>query len=122
MNWNERRLANRVSLRIPLRFRPVTNTPILEQKGESVNVSTSGVYFTTDFPLEVGAPLEMFLQMPDELTGLGPTEMRCRARVVHVEQGVFAGGKAGVGVRIEQYEMLSNAEKRVPGMIPGIRK
>ena len=107
----ERRLAHRVTLRIPLRFRPLPNPTTMEQKAESVNISEKGVYFATDFPLKVGTSLELFLNMPQEITGKSPTAVRCTARVVHVQPKIFAGNKSGVGVHIEQYEAVSTAER-----------
>ncbi len=111
MITNERRTANRVNLRIPVRFRTLASPAGGEQSAESVNISPRGVYFATPFPLKVGAPLELFLRMPSELTGQAGTELRCTARVVHIQPDTFLGGKAGVGVRIERYEAMANVER-----------
>ncbi len=121
MTWNEKRLAKRINLTIALRFRPVTTTPVLQQKAESVNVSHTGVYFVTDYPVEVGSPLEMFLQMPKEVTGKTAADLRCTARVVHVQPNCFPGGKSGVGVHIERYDVLSTLEHPKAGAIPNVR-
>ena len=107
----ERRVAPRVNLKIPLRFRSILNPTTPEQKAESLNLSQRGAYFVTDFPLNVGMPVELFLKMPRELTGQEATEVRCAARVVHVQPNIFVGNKSGVGVHIESYEAVSTGER-----------
>ncbi len=111
MTTTERRVATRVNLRIPLRFRPISTPPTPEQRAESVNLSPHGVYFSTDFPLKVGAPVELFLKMPRELTGNAPTELRCTARVIHIQPDNLVTGKSGVGVHIESSEALKTPER-----------
>lgn len=112
MSTIKQRLARRFNLRIPLRFRPLSNPATPEQEGESLNLSRSGVYFATDFPLKVGMPVELFLKMPRELTGLAATEVRCIAQVVHIQHRAFLDNKLGVGVHIERYEPVPTAERQ----------
>jgi hypothetical protein len=111
MTTTERRTAARVNPRIPLRFRPISTPPTPEQRAESVNLSPHGVYFSPDFPLTVGAPVELFLKMPSELTGKTPTELRCTARVIHIQPDNLVTGKLGVGVHIERTEALKSPER-----------
>lgn len=107
------RVGARFNLKIPLRFRPILNPQPPVQRAESVNLSQHGVYFATDFPLNVGTPLELFLAMPRELTGREETEVHCIARVVHIQRNAFLGSRSGVGVHIERYESVSTPEGRV---------
>ncbi len=109
---NKERVGARFNLRIPLRFRPLANSLAPMQKAESVNLSQHGVYFATDFPLNVGTPVELFLRMPRELTGLEETEVHCIARVIHVRPNAFLGNKSGVGLHIERYEAVSTTQGR----------
>jgi len=111
MAIDERRLNTRLNLRIPLRFRPISADKTPEQRAESVNISPSGLYFATEFPLKVGMPVEVFLRMPQELTGQAPGDVRCTGRVVHVQPDTFLGGKTGVGVHIERFERMAGAER-----------
>jgi hypothetical protein len=106
MNTNERRLTNRFNLKVPVRFRLLSNAATPEQKAESVNLSQRGVYFATGFPPPVGALVELIVKMPREVTGPAATELRCTARVVHVEPDTFMDGKSGVGVQLERDEVL----------------
>lgn len=110
MTTKERRLVPRHNLRVPLRFRTITKPASPEQKAESLNISKRGVYFATDFPLKVGTPVELFLKMPMEVTGKAPTDLRCTARVVHLERNKFVG-KTGIGVHIEQLEAQVGVER-----------
>ncbi|PYU31993.1 MAG: hypothetical protein DMG28_13260 [Acidobacteria bacterium] len=111
MPLDERRLNTRLNLKVALRFRPLLNPTTPEQRAETVNLSPRGAYFATDYPLKVGTPVEMFLKMPRELTGQAPTDLRCTARVVHIEPNSFQGGKAGVGVHIERYETVATTDR-----------
>jgi hypothetical protein len=104
MSSTNRRTEARVSVRIPIRFRPITDPPSAEQSAESVNVSQHGLLFSTTYPLEVGEKVEIFLRMPRELSQ-NLVQVRWKARVVHVRQNALAG-KAGVGVRVEQHEPM----------------
>ncbi len=54
MNSNNRRAEMRIDVRMPIRFRPITNPPSAEQSAESVNISEHGLLFFTNCPLRVG--------------------------------------------------------------------
>jgi hypothetical protein len=109
MNSRERRIDTRVNIRVPFRFR-VLNTPdAFEHTAESENISQRGILFATALPLKVGTPLEVSLKMPQELGGKTSTDVRCVARVVHVQPNAFLDGKAGIGVHIERYEAVAAA-------------
>lgn len=111
MDANERRRETRVDVRVPLRFRPVANPNVPEQKAESVNVSSRGMYFTTDFPMKVGAELVLWMTMPAQVTASGARDVRCVARVVHVEPTGRLVRKVGVGLRIESVAAAARIER-----------
>jgi hypothetical protein len=108
----ERRSEMRVSVRGPVRFRPVTNPVSSERFAETVNMSQSGFCIATDFELQVGMQVELFLKIPREVSGDDTTEVRCVARVVRVDAGSI-GGKLSVGMRIERYEPLKTRDRWV---------
>jgi hypothetical protein len=110
MNSRERRIDTRVNIKVPFRFRVLNNPGATEQSAESINISQRGLLFATAIPLQVGTPLEVSLKMPQELAGAVSNDVRCVARVVHVQPSAFFGGKAGVGVHIERYEAGAAAE------------
>jgi len=109
MNSRERRIDTRVNIRVPLRFRVLNNPGSPEVSAESENISQRGILFATAVPLKVGTPLEVSLKMPQELAGQTPSDVRCVARVVHVQPSAFFGGKAGIGLHIERYEARAAA-------------
>jgi PilZ domain len=133
MSSNERRIAPRKVCVIPLRFRILTNEfaagtkrdsarpgagindfrsmrsmpihlAVLE--GEAVNLSERGIYFRSRESVSIGDPLEMYFTLPSEFTGRNAEEVRCSARVVHVERRADQEGLVGVGAAIERFEPL----------------
>jgi hypothetical protein len=56
--------------------------------------------------------VELFLRIPREVSGEKPTEVRCVARVMHVDPAT-SGGKSGVGMCIERYEPLQMRDRWV---------
>jgi hypothetical protein len=125
MSGRERRTSPRKECVVPLRFRVVTNcrnaqaeefaasyglrgskvfAHVAMMEGEALNLSERGVYFTSRERLHVGEPLEMFFTLPRELTGRGPEQVRCTARVVHVEDRTDLQGARGIGATVERFE------------------
>jgi c-di-GMP-binding flagellar brake protein YcgR len=104
MDFTNRRSEERVSVRIPIRFRPLTDPPSAEQSAESVNISQHGLLFSTSYPLRVGEKVEIFLRMPRELSQ-NLVQVRWKARVVHVRNDALPG-KTAVGVSVERHEPL----------------
>jgi hypothetical protein len=113
MNSRERRIDTRINLNVPLRFRVLNSANSEERTGESINISQRGILFATAVPLVVGTPLEVSLKMPREMAGHAASDLKCIARVVHVEPNAFLGGKAGIGLHIEQYQARAAAKAEV---------
>ncbi len=108
MNSNNRRAEMRIDVRMPIRFRPITNPPSAEQSAESVNISEHGLLFFTNCPLRVGEEVEIYLRMPRELSQ-NLVQVRWNARVMHIEPN-GTPGKHGVGVRVETYAAVVERE------------
>ena len=100
----DRRLAGRYNVKTPLRVR-VWKSAVPEQKAESVNLSQRGIYFATDSQLRQGETVEVFFNMPEEIVGEPASEWRCTGHVVRVEEIHAAGGRQGVGVQFDCYEV-----------------
>ena len=109
MNSIERRIDPRLNLKVPLRFRPLNNPGAPEETAESINISQRGILFATAVPLIVGTPLVVSLRMPRELASQNASDVKCVARVVHIQPNAFLGGKAGIGLHIERYEARAAA-------------
>lgn len=108
MNSNNRRIEERIAVRMPIRFRPITDPPSAELSAESVNISEHGLFFSTTCPLEVGEEVEIYLRMPRELSN-NLVQVRWSARVVHVEHHGELG-KTGIGVHVETYAPIVERE------------
>ncbi len=111
MDKQERRLAPRVYLRVPLRFRAISNPPSPERRAETSNLSARGICFATDSFLPVGSQVQLLFGMPKEVTGDLTTEWRCTGRVVHFQPNRFGRGQNAVGVQFERYEALAVTER-----------
>lgn len=104
MPGSERRRARRFKLRVPLRVHR-TNVVDRPQRVSSLNISASGVCFTTSHPLSVGQSVELNLRMPKRISGTPSGECFFTGRVVHVESHHGSqNGASEVGVQFLYYE------------------
>jgi PilZ domain len=119
----ERRVAPRKFCTLPVRFRVRTDifAPEPQERayargeraaaalspsvleGETVNISTLGIYFKSREGVAFGEELEMSFRLPGELTGRTAEDVRCEARVVHVNASIDGKGTAGIGVAIGRF-------------------
>jgi hypothetical protein len=117
MTRAERRLAERFSLKIPLRVR-IAKAAALEHTAESLNVSTRGIYFATDLPLCKGTPVHLVFEMPEEVTHKPASEWRCTGHVLRVQPTGSPHGAACVRVRFDCYEVLLPVRPSVKPSLP----
>ena len=111
MKVMERRKQPRVNVRETVRFRPVTDPVSPERLAETVDMCQKGICIATDFPLDVGEQVELYVKVPREVSGGEAVDARCVARVVHVRGA--KGGKRLIGMRFERYECLNLRERWV---------
>ena len=104
----DRRLAGRYNVKAPLRLR-LWKSALPESTAQSVNLSQRGIYFATDSELREGEAVEIFFNMPEEIIGEPTGEWRCTGHVVRVEEIRALGGKQGVGVQFDCYEVSRSA-------------
>jgi hypothetical protein len=107
----DRRRETRVDLCVPLKFRAIADPQSGEQAAESINLSQRGMCVSTSYPLTIGTEVEVFLKMPQELTGKPASEVRCTARVVHVQRAALSP-RSEVGLRVERYEPAAAVRER----------
>lgn len=136
MPKKERRITPRKSCTIPIRFRTLASefTPVAVGaaasrvsgrefriarpqpdiretiEGETLNLSERGIRFKSAFRFSVGDSVEIYFTLPRELTGRSPEEVRCHARVVHIENNSDADGMMVAGAVVEQFEPLHRAQ------------
>jgi len=70
---------------------------------ESRDVSSRSVFFYLPKGVKHGAPIEIVMTLPHEITLAGPVRVRCLGRVQRSEP---KGGKVGVAAAIERYEFM----------------
>ena len=104
MVMSERRVTPRFKLHTPLSFHRMEALYEGEQQAKAINISTRGVYFTTNFVLRVGEAIELLLEMPKRVTGTKVSSRRFTGRVTHVELENMPLGLSGIGVQLLYYE------------------
>jgi hypothetical protein len=132
MSGKERRLSPRKACSIPIRFRTFASefVPVMAEAavaggarsvrtssqdaevidGEAVNLSERGISFKSSYKFQVGESVEMYFTLPRELTGRRPEEVRCNARVVHIDASSNGRGSL-VGATIDRFEPLRDPRR-----------
>jgi hypothetical protein len=129
----ERRLAHRYKLPLPA---VIKTLPLGAAEGElrvtTRDVSTSGVYFTSDERLAVGVKLDLSLTLPPEVTQGSAVIVDAQAHVMRVdERPAGAGDRFGIAAIIDRFNVSRAAvdfalhkaeqvtEKRPPSAVAG---
>jgi Tfp pilus assembly protein PilZ len=105
----DRRSASRLKMAVPLRFRSLKSSSIPEREAATLNISSRGVYFTTDASVSEGLLVQVLLNMPREVAGHEPKEWRFTGRIAHVESLGSQKDASGVGVQFLCYEQPHSA-------------
>lgn len=108
----ERRAGQRFSYLLPLSLRQPAAA--VEGVGFTQDLSSRGVFFFTETPLEEGSEIEITLRMPSEITLGESMPVRCRGHILRVVKPAPSAAppvaasemKIGVAVRLEGYEYL----------------
>ena len=88
---NNRRRSERFPLACPISYRTLGRTcPQAEGTGRTINVSSSGILFTTEHTLEPGERVEISLAWPAKKDHQLPLELAATAKVVRCEEGKTA--------------------------------
>ena len=102
----EHRRSQRFQLTLPLILTRSSRGEI-HKVGETRNLSSTGVYFIIDEPIELGSSLEFTVTMPEETSMAGLVRLVCKGKVTRVEQQEAA--VVGVASTIERYEFRREA-------------
>jgi hypothetical protein len=103
----ERRSDQRIPVRVPLTI----NTPKdnLSATGHTRDLSSNGIFFYTEFPMEPGNEVEMVLILPPELTSGEKRWVCCQATVMRVETNPD-GSERGVAAKMRNMQFLPELE------------
>jgi len=108
----ERRRTERYQMQVPLTFRQVKSGNWPKAFGRLLNISASGVCFSTHrvCALSRGAPIEVFLKLPQEIMGHPSPECCWTGHVTHI----YTSGvdEVGMGVRFLVCDDLSGKKTR----------
>ena len=99
----ERRRSNRFPIERELRYKTLNQrAEILVGGGKTLNISSSGVLFTSDHDLPVGTRLEVSISWPAQLNDKCMLNLVARGRVMRHIRGQLA-------LQIQQYEFRTQS-------------
>jgi hypothetical protein len=109
MAMNERRRSSRFPIEREVRYKTLNQrTEILSGNGKTLNISSSGVLFTSDHDLPVGTRLEVSISWPAQLNEKCLLNLVARGRITRHHQGQLA-------LQIQQYEFRTQSR---PALAP----
>ena len=109
MAINERRRSSRFPIEREVRYKTLNQrTEILSGSGKTLNISSSGVLFTSDHDLPIGTRLEVSISWPAQLNEKCLLNLVARGRITRHHQGQLA-------LQIQQYEFRTQSR---PALVP----
>lgn len=99
------RATRRFNLRLPVEVKYTADT-VKQAKAHTRDVSSRGICFYFDSPLELGSDIEFTLTLPPEITLTESIRVRCKGTVVRVDPSPTPGGKLGIAATIQHYEFV----------------
>src|SRR5580698_438408 len=102
---DNKRATRRFALRLPVSV-SYANDGAQEKAAQTRDVSARGICFYVDSAISAGSPIEFTLTLPPEITLTESIRVRCRGKVVRVDEG-GVDGKVAVAAVIDEYEFLS---------------
>lgn len=103
----EKRSTRRFALRLPVSV-VYDSAKDQEKSAQTRDVSARGICFYVDAPIANGAPIEFTLTLPPEITLTESIRVRCKGKVVRVDEGA-PNNKVAVAAVIDEYEFLSES-------------
>lgn len=102
-NTVERRRSSRFPIEREVRYKTLSQrSEILTGVGRTLNISSSGVLFTTDHELPIGTRLEVSISWPAQLNERCLLNLVARGRITRQESGHSA-------LQIQQYEFRTQS-------------
>jgi hypothetical protein len=107
----ERRNARRYDLSLPVMIRIPSDAADVRMagsgKGETIDISTRGMYFIIEQDLQTGSELDITLTLPSEITHGSEVFVRATGKVVRVDPRSEARNmRLGVAAVIERYDIV----------------
>ena len=102
---DNKRATRRFALRLPVSV-SYTQDGVHEKSAQTRDVSARGICFYLDSSIAAGSVIEFTLTLPPEITLTESIRVRCKGKVVRVDEG-GPEGKVAVAAVIDEYEFLS---------------
>jgi c-di-GMP-binding flagellar brake protein YcgR len=104
---SERRNARRYDLSLPVMISIPSESIGALQKGETLDISTRGMYFVVEQDLQAGSELDITLTLPAEVTNGSEVFVKAAGKVVRVDPRSEARNmRLGVAAVIERYDII----------------
>ncbi len=100
----EKRATRRFALRLPVSV-TYTENETQEKSAQTRDVSARGICFYIDSGIAAGSAIEFTLTLPPEVTLTESIRVRCKGKVVRVNDAAV-DGKVAVAAVIDEYEFL----------------
>ena len=100
----EKRATRRFALRLPVSVTYAENGT-QEKSAQTRDVSARGICFYLDSAIAAGSGIEFTLTLPPEVTLTESIRVRCKGKVVRVNDAAV-DGKVAVAAVIDEYEFL----------------
>jgi hypothetical protein len=103
----EKRATRRFTLRLPVEINYPGHAGAA-LPAQTRDVSARGICFYLDAPMATGSAIEFTLTLPPEITLTESIRVRCKGKVVRVDQGM-SDTRVPVAAVIDEYEFLSDS-------------
>jgi len=112
----DRRRSDRFAIEREIRFRALNKRGGEESgEGKTVNMSSSGVLFTSVQVLRPGRRVELAISWPAQLNGKCALKLVARGRIVRFDNGLAA-------MEIQQYEFRTQSASAASGSVTELAK
>jgi hypothetical protein len=101
----DKRATRRFALRLPVSV-TYNENGAQEKTAQTRDVSARGICFYVDSAIAAGSVIEFTLTLPPEITLTESIRVRCKGKVVRVNDS-GTEGKVAVAAVIDEYEFLS---------------
>src|SRR5689334_92631 len=102
---HEKRATRRFALRLPVSVNYAENGGA-EKAAQTRDVSARGICVYVDSAIAEGSVIEFTLTLPPEITLTESIKVKCKGKVVRVDDG-NPDGRVAVAAVIDEYEFLS---------------
>jgi hypothetical protein len=100
-----KRATRRFALKLPVSV-SYSQDGAHEKTAQTRDVSARGICFYVDTAIAAGSTIEFTLTLPPEITLTESIRVRCKGKVVRVDEG-GPEGRVAVAAVIDEYEFLS---------------